>query len=219
MLLSLHVTGVYTQPLAALQLSVVHMLLSLHVTGVYTQPLVGSQLSVVHMLLSLHVIGANTHPVAGLHVSVVHRLRSLHVIGVYVQPFVGSHVSVVHALLSLQTSAVPGTHTLFAHVSTPLHGLPSSHCCAVVHASGGPSGAASTSEPSTPASSRATPCGEPSHAITANATTNAKILIADHCLTFPSSASGSRGICEAVAPTAPPTTVIRWLQFVLRRSQ
>src|SRR5712692_4302397 len=97
--------GVKTQPLAGLQVSVVHTSLSLHgALGVKTQPVAGLQVSVVHALLSLQgALGVKTQPVAGLQVSVVHALLSLHgALGVKTQPVAGLQVSVVHASLSLQ---------------------------------------------------------------------------------------------------------------------
>jgi hypothetical protein len=207
---SLHaaVLFVNTQPVAGLQLSVVHGLLSLHTTAVpalqtppphvspavqalpslhaavlfvKTQPVAGLQLSVVHGLLSLHttavpglhrppphvspavqalpslhaaVLFVKTHPVAGLQLSVVHALLSLHTTAVpglqvppphvspdvqalpslqafvllaNTQPVAGLQVSVVHGLLSLHTTAAPAWQTPPPHVSAAVQALPSLH--------------------------------------------------------------------------------------------
>jgi hypothetical protein len=70
-------SGAYTQPVAALQLSSVHGLLSLHVTGRLRQPVAPHE-SVVQALPSSQLIGTHSHaPVAGLHESVVHGLLSV----------------------------------------------------------------------------------------------------------------------------------------------
>src|SRR6266568_4702656 len=100
--------GVFTHPVAGLQLSSVHALLSLHDAemSVCTHPTAGSHLSAVHALLSLQKsagFGVFTHPVAGLQLSSVHALLSLHdaEMSVCTHPTAGSHLSAVHALLSL----------------------------------------------------------------------------------------------------------------------
>jgi hypothetical protein len=60
------------------QLSDVQALPSLHVMGLYVQPLDGLQESVVQTLLSLHgALGVYTQPVVLLHESVVQALLSL----------------------------------------------------------------------------------------------------------------------------------------------
>ena len=95
--------GVYTQPVADAQLSVVHWLPSLHVMGEYWQPLVVSQLSVVQALLSLHELTMDWYwqPLVVSQLSLVQALLSLHVMGAYWQPLTLSQLSLVHALLSL----------------------------------------------------------------------------------------------------------------------
>jgi hypothetical protein len=80
-------TGVVWQPLAGLQLSVVHTFPSLHVSGV---PAV--QLPLWHVSAPLHTVpsgqavpfgtGVVWQPLAGLQLSVVHTFPSLHVSGV-----------------------------------------------------------------------------------------------------------------------------------------
>jgi hypothetical protein len=67
-------------PVAGTQLSVVHRLLSLHTTGVNTQPVIAEQLSVVHRLPSLQVMVVWVH-VPPLQLSVVHMSLSLQFIG------------------------------------------------------------------------------------------------------------------------------------------
>jgi hypothetical protein len=79
-LLSEHVfpsSGTYTQPDAGLQLSSVHGLLSLHVNGMFRQP-VASHVSAVQAFPSSQLRGVHTHaPVAGSQESVVHGLPSV----------------------------------------------------------------------------------------------------------------------------------------------
>jgi len=70
------VIGVNTQPVAALQLSVVQALPSLQVMAVCEQT-PPEQLSVVHALPSLQLIGACTQ-VPDTHVSTVHAFASSH---------------------------------------------------------------------------------------------------------------------------------------------
>ena len=85
---------------------------------VKTQPVAGLQLSVVHALLSSQATGVPAHEPPE-HVSpVVHAFRSEHapVLFVWRQlPVAGSHVSLVHGSLSLHTVAVPGRHVPSAH--------------------------------------------------------------------------------------------------------
>src|SRR5204862_167524 len=138
---SLHgaVLFVWTQPVAGLQLSVVHTFPSsqlgagpptraqarrvgfvvqaspsLHgaVLFVWTQPVAGLQLSVVHTFPSSQfVAGPPTH-VPPLHVSfVVQASPSLHgaVLFVWTQPVAGLQLSVVHTFPSSQLGAGPPT--------------------------------------------------------------------------------------------------------------
>jgi hypothetical protein len=199
---------VKAQPVAGLQVSVVHALVSLQMTGVAptqlppphtspvvqafpssqtfalfvkTQPVAGLQVSVVHPLASLQITGVapaqlppphtspvvqafpssqafvlfvKTQPVAGLHVSVVQTLLSSQTTGeapaqlppphtslvvqafpssqafvlfVKTQPVAGLQVSVVHALVSLQTTTAPPLHAPPPHVSLCVHASPSVH--------------------------------------------------------------------------------------------
>jgi hypothetical protein len=101
MLLSSQLIGVNTQPVAVLQVSVVHALLSLQTIATCVQAL-AVQPSVVQASLSLHDAGT---------------------VAVCTHPIAGSHVSAVQMLLSLQTSGVPAVQVpLFWHVSEPLQG-------------------------------------------------------------------------------------------------
>jgi hypothetical protein len=71
----------------------VQALLSLQLIVVNTQPVAVLQVSVVHALLSLQTIGVNTQvPVAALHVSVVQALLSLQTTPM--QRFTATHVPV-----------------------------------------------------------------------------------------------------------------------------
>lgn len=146
------VFGVATQPVAGLQLSVVHVLLSSQLRATpATQAPAEQNSAPSHRSASAHdgpVRGVTAQPVAGLQVSSVHELPSLHVIGVNVHPVPAVQVSVVQALLSLQTSAVPATHVVPLQVSMPLHGSLSVHCDEVVQPIGASIIGAST-EPST----------------------------------------------------------------------
>ena len=77
---------------------------------VKTQPVAGLQVSVVHTLLSLHVMAPPEWQVPPPQVSpVVHAFPSSQafVLLMKAQPDAGLHVSVVQALLSLQTIAAP----------------------------------------------------------------------------------------------------------------
>src|SRR5438034_599443 len=156
---SLHgaVLFVWTQPVAGLQLSVVHTFPSsqlgagppthvppLHVTCVvraspllqgavlfvWTQPVAGLQLSVVHTFPSSQLgAGPPTH-VPPLHVSfVVQASPSLHgaVLFVWTQPVAGLQLSVVHTFPSSQLGAGPPTHVPPLHVSFVVQASPSLH--------------------------------------------------------------------------------------------
>jgi hypothetical protein len=77
---------------------------------VNTQPVAGLQLSVVHRLLSLHTTAEPPLHAPAEHVSpVVHALPSSQAFALFVktQPVAGLQLSVVHGLLSLHTTALP----------------------------------------------------------------------------------------------------------------
>ena len=147
-------TGVFWQPRAGPQVSVVHTLLSLQLrgvpgvqvplwqvsaplqtslsahgvplgTGVFWQPRAGSQVSVVHALESLQLSGVPAVQVPLWQVSSpLQTLVSAHEeplgTGVCWQASTGSQVSVVHTLESLQLSGVPAVHVPLWQVSAPL---------------------------------------------------------------------------------------------------
>ena len=75
------------------------------------QPVAGLQLSVVHTLLSLHIVAApETHTPPPQTSPVVQALPSLHALELLAKtqaPVAGLQLSVVHTLLSLQTTAPP----------------------------------------------------------------------------------------------------------------
>jgi hypothetical protein len=101
-------------------------------TGVVWQPLAGLQLSVVHTFPSLHVSAVPAVHTPPWHVSPpLHRLPSAHDepfgTGAAWQPLAGLQLSVVHTFPSLHVSTVPAVHTPPWHVSPPLHRLPSAH--------------------------------------------------------------------------------------------
>src|SRR3990172_8078421 len=121
-----------TQAPAAQVSLVVQALASLQaaVLLVYTQPVAGVQVSVVHTLLSLQVIAVPPQTPA-VHTSpLVQALPSSHTVPlvtlVNTQPVVGAQVSVVHTLLSLQVIAVP-PQTPAVHTSPLVQALPSLH--------------------------------------------------------------------------------------------
>src|SRR3990172_2528825 len=121
-----------TQAPAAQVSLVVQALASLQaaVLLVYTQPVAGVQVSVVHTLLSLQVIAVPPQTPA-VHTSpLVQALPSLHTVPlatlVNTQPVAGSQVSVVQGMLSLQAIAVPA-HTPAGQTSPLVQALPSLH--------------------------------------------------------------------------------------------
>ncbi len=127
LLLQLPLSGCVQAP--ALQTSVVQELPSSVQAPVLfwkAQPLAGLQLSVVHSLPSLQVIGAAWQPVAGLQLSVVQAFPSLQVMAVFWQPSAALQLSDVQALPSSQLSGVPAWQPVAEHVSMPLHTTPSS---------------------------------------------------------------------------------------------
>jgi hypothetical protein len=84
-------------------------------TGVFTQPLAGLHVSSVHVLWSSQFGGGPpTHAPLALHWSfVVQALPSVQTrpgTGVFAQPVAGLHESSVHGLLSLQFGGGPPTH-------------------------------------------------------------------------------------------------------------
>jgi hypothetical protein len=96
---------------------------------VKTQPVAGLQLSVVHTFASLQTVG-----VPGLHVPppqaspVVQALPSLHGLVLFVKtqaPVAGLQLSVVQTLLSLQTVGAPGTQLPPPQASPVVQALPS----------------------------------------------------------------------------------------------
>ena len=95
-----------------------------HTMGVYTQPVAELQLSVVHATPSLHAMGVGWQPLTALHRYVLHLSEAavasqldLIELGVYVQPVPATHLSSVHTLLSLHTAVNVLTHAplLVAH--------------------------------------------------------------------------------------------------------
>jgi hypothetical protein len=105
---------------------------SLHVVPLVTtacwQPVAGLQVSLVHELPSPQLSGVPGRQVPFRQVSPpLHTLESLHVVPLTIaacaQPLVLSQVSVVHELPSLQFSGVPTVHSPAWHRSVPLHTL------------------------------------------------------------------------------------------------
>ena len=104
------------------------------VCGVKMQPLAGLQLSMVHSLPSLQMRGTPDwqFPAASQVSPTVHWLPSLHGVpggdgvGGW-QPATGSQWSVVQGLRSLQLRGRPGRQTPPPHFSSPLQTLPSGH--------------------------------------------------------------------------------------------
>jgi hypothetical protein len=119
-----------------------HEALVLHawqlVSGVKTQPVCVLHESLVQALLSLQASGVPVRQVPLTHVSVpLHGFPSLHVplpahawqpdTSTCRQPFWARQLSLVQGLLSLQLSGPADWQAPPAHVSVPLHTLPSSH--------------------------------------------------------------------------------------------
>jgi hypothetical protein len=113
-----------------------HTLPSLHdvplSTGVLTQPVPGLQLSVVHGLLSLHSGGLPLIQVPAWQVSSpLQTVPSAHdePLGsaVFWHPVAGLQVSIVHALPSMQASGAPAVQMAVWQRSSPLQALPSLH--------------------------------------------------------------------------------------------
>ena len=132
---SLHVSGVPAVHVPLWHVSLpLHTVASAHdvplATFTFAQPVAGLQLSVVHAFESLQLRG-----VPGTHVPLwqvsppLHRFASAQdvpfVTCVVVQPVAGLQPSVVHTFESLQLSAVPAVHTPAWQVSAPLHRLAS----------------------------------------------------------------------------------------------
>ena len=85
-------------------------------TGMFWQPAAGSQLSVVHTLESLQLSAVPAVHTPAWQVSApLHTFPSLHedpsAMAKFWHPAIGSQLSVVHTLPSLQLSAVPDVHT------------------------------------------------------------------------------------------------------------
>lgn len=138
--------GACVQPEVAAQASVVHASPSSQVSGGPGVQVAARQVSApLQGLPSLHAvssgIGLRSQRPA-VHVSRVQGLLSSHwlvvvqeeqlVMGACVQPVVVSHASVVQAFPSLQLRDAPALQVPAVHVSTPLHGLRSSHWAAPV---------------------------------------------------------------------------------------
>jgi len=123
--------GPGTQVPAPSQVSVVVQALpSLHerVCGMFTQPLAELQVSSVHWLPSLQSRGPPEMHEPALHMSLtVQALPSSQAIATLTcsQPVATSHESWVQTLPSLQLSAGPGMHEPALHVSVVVHALPS----------------------------------------------------------------------------------------------
>ena len=108
----------------------VQALLSVHgrELAANTQPVAALQLSLVQALLSLQVVSAPGMHEPAEHASpTVQTFPSLHaaVLLVNTQPLVESHASEVHGLPSLQMAAAPLTHAPAAQASPTVHALPS----------------------------------------------------------------------------------------------
>ena len=149
------VFGAYRQPVAGLQLSVVHKLPSLQTSAVPRQepplhvspwlhalptlqaevllvntqaPVAKLQLSVVQELLSLHTVAAPAAQAPLAHASpTVHGLPSLHgeLFGTWLHPVLAPQASLVHGLPSSQFRFAPALHTPPMHASPTVHTLPS----------------------------------------------------------------------------------------------
>jgi len=151
------VVAVNTQPLAALQLSVVQGLLSVQVCcgpGMQLPPMQPSPALQALRSVQVASLARCTQPVVALHESSVQGLPSWQFWGVpgwhtpstqvslvvqaspsvqapsawlCAQPVLASQLSVVQALLSPQSMAAPDVHTAFAHASPLVQSFPSSH--------------------------------------------------------------------------------------------
>src|SRR5262245_39239378 len=100
--------------------------------GVFWQPKAGSQVSVVQACESLQLSGVPAVQVLLWQVSApLQTLPSLHAVPfatpAKAHPVAGLQVSVVHGLPSLQTSAVPAVQTPLWQVSLPLQRFASAH--------------------------------------------------------------------------------------------
>ena len=93
-----------------------------------TQPVAVLQLSVVHGLESLQTTGVPAHAPPEQLSPVVQAFRSLHafVLFAWTHPVPGSQLSLVHGLPSSQFSADPGRHVPNVHWSPDVHASPSS---------------------------------------------------------------------------------------------
>jgi hypothetical protein len=99
-------------------------------TGLFAQPKAGSQLSVVHTFASSQARAVPAVQLPPWQVSVpLQTLPSLQAVplstGRFVQPVTGSQLSAVQTLASLQLSGVPVVQVPAWHVSAPLQTLPS----------------------------------------------------------------------------------------------
>jgi hypothetical protein len=134
---SLQLRGVPAVQTPARQVSApLQTVLSAHVvpleTAVWTQPVAGLQVSVVHTLLSLQFGGVPAVQVPLWQVSApLQALLSVHEVPlatlVLAQPVVALQESLVQTLLSLQLSAVPAVQVPPWQVSAPLHTVLSAH--------------------------------------------------------------------------------------------
>jgi hypothetical protein len=136
-LLSLQLMAVPGVHVPLWQVSVpLHTLLSRHDvplrTAVFTQPVTALQVSVVQTLLSLQLRAVPAVQLPAWQLSaplqtVPSRQGVPLATGVFEQPKTGLQESVVQTLLSLQLSAVPAVHTPAWQLSAPLQTLPSRH--------------------------------------------------------------------------------------------
>jgi hypothetical protein len=134
-------TAVFTQPVSALHVSVVHAFASLQLSGVpaVQEPFwhVSAPLQTVPSAQEVPFATTGFWHTPALQTSLVQGFPSLQsagtlhdwqpAIGVWTQPLSALHESIVHAFPSLQLSVVPAVHTPTWHVSAPLHTVPSAH--------------------------------------------------------------------------------------------
>src|SRR5690606_13000289 len=152
-------SGTLEQPASASQVSTVHDTSSSHArsTGVDTQPSTGSQTSPVQVTASSHSAsrGSNTQPEASSQVSVVHAIASSHTgAGVSTHAPASQTAPPLHSPSPSQST--PSARSTWLQVVTShassVHGLPSSQCSAVTHATHSPSRSSHTWAPSQSAS-------------------------------------------------------------------
>ena len=139
-------TGVWVQPLCGSQASAVHTRPSSHTGGTpLPQPDAGVQVSTpLQAFPSSQVGGVPAVQVCDVRSQVSTPLQALPssqaalpvqqpATGVCVHPVSGTQASLVQKTPSSQLGGEPGAHVPVSerHVSTPLHGLPSSHAIGV----------------------------------------------------------------------------------------